>query len=83
MELLKRKIDIKLAEWKKSPERLPLTVKGARQIGKTESIRLFVRNNYKSVIEINFILQKQYKSIFDGGFDVDTILRNNQIRRRS
>lgn len=76
MELLKRKIDIKLARWKNDPDRLPLIVKGARQIGKTESIRLFGRSSYKSVIEINFILQKQYKSIFDDGFEVDTILRN-------
>ncbi|MDE6593075.1 MAG: ATP-binding protein [Oscillospiraceae bacterium] len=76
MKLLKRKIDIKLAEWKKDPDRLPLIVKGARQIGKTESVRQFGRNNYKSVIEINFILQKQYKSIFEDGFEVDTIIRN-------
>ncbi len=41
MTLLKRKIDSFLEEWKADPERLPLIVKGARQIGKTESIRFF------------------------------------------
>lgn len=41
MELLKRKIDGVLAQWKENPEHLPLIVKGARQIGKTESIRQF------------------------------------------
>ncbi len=75
MELLKRKIDEILAEWKKDPDHKPLIVKGARQIGKTESIRLFARQNYKSIIEINFALQKQYLDIFNGGFEVDTILR--------
>ena len=59
MELLKRKIDQYLIDWKNNPDKMPLIVKGARQIGKTESIRNFARNNYKSVIEINFILQKQ------------------------
>lgn len=80
MELLKRKIDKYLIEWKNSPEKKPLIVKGARQIGKTESIRNFAKNNYKSVIEINFVLQKQFKDIFDDGFEVDTIIKNISLR---
>ena len=43
---LKRKIDDYLIEWKNNKNRLPLIVKGARQIGKTESIRNFGLNNY-------------------------------------
>ena len=76
MDRLKRKVDIVLDEWKKNQDRVPLVIKGARQIGKTEAIRHFAVNHYKSVIEINFVLQKQYKSIFDNGFEVDTILKN-------
>ena len=76
MQLLKRKIDGFLETWKSNDERLPLVVKGARQIGKTESIRHFAHNNYKNVIEINFVLQKQFKTIFDNGFEPDTIIRN-------
>ena len=76
MELLKRKIDKTLTEWKKDEDRLPLIVKGARQIGKTESIRKFGRERYASFIEINFMLQKQFRSIFDDGFDVDVIVKN-------
>lgn len=60
MQLLKRKIDGFLAQWKQNPERKPLIVKGARQIGKTESIRAFGKKNYESVIEINFVLQKNF-----------------------
>ena len=76
MQLLKRKIDKYLFEWKNDPNHMPLIVKGARQIGKTESIKHFAKENYKSVIEINFALQKQYKDIFDDGFEVDTIIKN-------
>ena len=76
MPRLKRKIDKYLIDWKNDKNRLPLIVKGARQIGKTESIENFGKNNYENLVEINFILQKQYKSIFDDGFDVDTIIRN-------
>ena len=75
MELLKRKIDDFLLNWKKSENKLPLIIKGARQIGKTASIRNFATKNYKYVIEINFVLQKQYKDIFDEGFEVDTIIK--------
>lgn len=59
---------------------MPLIIKGARQIGKTEAIRNFAAGNYKSVVEINFVLQKQYKDIFDDGFEVDTILKNISLR---
>ena len=76
MARLKRKIDDYLIEWKKDKDKKPLIVKGARQIGKTDAIENFANNNYKNVVEINFILQKQYKSIFDNGFEVDTIIRN-------
>lgn len=80
MELLKRKIDKYLIEWKNSLDKKPLIIKGARQIGKTESIRNFAKNNYKSIIEINFVLQKQFKDIFDDGFEVNTIIKNISLR---
>ncbi len=76
MKLLKRKIDSYLEEWKSDPDRKPLIVKGARQIGKTESIRYFAGKHYKNVIEINFVLNKEFCSIFDDGFTADTIIRN-------
>ena len=46
---LKRKIDEYLLEWKKNEERLPLIIKGARQIGKTESINHFTEQNYSNI----------------------------------
>lgn len=73
---LKRKIDEFLIDWKHSQDKLPLIVKGARQIGKTDAIENFAKNNYKHVVEINFILQKQFKNIFDDGFEVDKIIKN-------
>ena len=73
---LRRKIDEYLINWKNDSNKLPLIVKGARQIGKTDSIENFAKKNYKKLIEINFVLQKQYKSIFDNGYDVDTIIKN-------
>ena len=45
MERIRRKFDNYLTSWKKSPYKMPLIVKGARQIGKTNSIRNFGENN--------------------------------------
>lgn len=73
---LERKIDKVLVEWKNSADSLPLIVRGARQVGKTEAIEHFSKANYKYIVEINFILQKEYRDIFADGFDVDTILQN-------
>lgn len=75
-KLLKRKIDKYLTDWKNRPDRKPLIIKGARQIGKTRSVEWFASQNYASVIEINFIEQKKYRDIFNDGFEVDAILKN-------
>ena len=80
MERLKRKIDEYLVEWKKNKNRLPLIIKGARQIGKTNSIRNFGKNNYKVFIEINFALMPQFKSIFEEGFNVDNIIKRITLK---
>lgn len=76
MERLKRKIDQYLVEWKCNVHRLPLIIKGARQIGKTNAIRNFGENNYEFFVEINFALQPQFKTIFDNGYEVDEIIKN-------
>ncbi len=76
MPRLKRKIDDFLIEWKSNKDRLPLIVKGARQVGKTDAIENFAKNNYKQFIEINFALEPEYKTIFDNGFNVDKIISN-------
>lgn len=73
---LKRKIDNYLVSWKKDEERKPLIVKGARQIGKTESIRKFAEENYKNVIYINFVEEPKYKLIAEDGYNPGDIIRN-------
>ena len=80
MKRLKRKIDDYLIEWKKSENRLPLIIKGARQIGKTNAIENFGKNNYKTFIEINFAFQPQFKTIFQDGFMVDDIIKNITLK---
>lgn len=64
--MLKRKLYNDLLNWKNTKKNECLLVKGARQVGKSFIIREFGKNNYKSVIEINFYQHPEYITIFDG-----------------
>ena len=73
---LKRKFDTYLAEWKSRDDRLPLIIKGARQVGKTECVRHFAEGRYKSVVEINFVERPEFKAIVRDGYSVASVIRN-------
>jgi predicted AAA+ superfamily ATPase len=73
---LRRKIDKFLEEWKKDEDRKPLIIKGARQIGKTESIKHLAEDNYSNFIEINFVEEPKYKGIIADGYKTDDIIKN-------
>lgn len=73
---LKRKIDAYLADWKNDAKKKPLIVKGPRQIGKTESIKKFASENYKSVVEINFVTSQKYKQITSDGYTAEAVIKN-------
>lgn len=72
---LKRKADHFLEAWKARADRLPLIVRGARQVGKTSTIRRFAQVHYASVVEINFVEEPAYRQIVEAGFSPETILR--------
>ena len=71
---LKRKIDSYFESWYAMPNRLPLILKGARQIGKTEAVRHFAALHYDSVVEINFIENPKFKVIVQDGYGAEDIV---------
>ena len=71
---LRRKIDDILREWKGDPERKSLLIQGARQIGKTYSIRRFADENYRTVVYMDFSADPTAREVFDGDLNVDTIV---------
>ena len=73
---LERKFEEQLKDWKANPDRLPLIVKGARQVGKTECIRHFAEGRYASFVEINFALQPEFKAITRDGYSAENVIRN-------
>ncbi len=73
---LKRKVDTFLLEWKKDSNRLPLIIKGPRQVGKTESIKRFAKNEYKNTVYINFVEEPKYRRIVEDSYKTEDIIRN-------
>jgi hypothetical protein len=74
--MLYRKIYDRLIEWKNSSDRKALLVKGARQVGKTTTIRDFGKRNYKNFIEVNFEQMPLARQAFSGNLDAKTIVLN-------
>ncbi len=62
---LERSIDNELIKWKNSPSRKPLMIRGARQVGKSSSIKN-LGGHFKHYIEINFDEEPAYIKIFEG-----------------
>ena len=58
---------------------MPLIIKGARQVGKTESVRHFAESAYTDYVEINFVERPEFKEIVRDGYSVDALIRNLSI----
>ena len=71
---IRRKADFFLHEWKRQKGHLPLIITGARQVGKTYSIRHFGKE-YESFIEINFVDNPEYKDIFAKGYSPAEVIK--------
>ena len=72
--MLTRKIDRIFDEFYDLNAREALLVDGARQVGKTFSIREFGKRHFKTVVEINFIKTKGAKNLFKGIESVQQLL---------
>ncbi len=70
---MKRKITEYLIKWKQRTDKVPLVIKGLRQIGKTYIVKEFAKNNYDNAFILDFRKQKSLHSIFEGDFDINKI----------
>lgn len=68
-----------LEEWKNSKDRMPLIIRGARQVGKTWIMKEFGKNNYKKVAYVNFDGNIRMTRLFEGDFDIDRIIQGLKI----
>lgn len=68
----RRQIDAFLQEWKDNPRRKPLLLRGARQIGKSSSLR-HLGETFDYFIEVNFETRRELRQIFREESDVREI----------
>ncbi|MDO4317976.1 MAG: ATP-binding protein [Lachnospiraceae bacterium] len=69
-----RKIMSFLKAWKESPQRKPLILQGARQVGKTYSILEFGREHYENVAYFNFETNPKLNETFAENISPDYLL---------
>ena len=72
---LKRLLMESLIVWKNQPDRKPLILKGARQVGKTKLLHEFGANEYDSVAAVNCDKSAEARHLFEQDFDISRILR--------
>ena len=68
-----------LIDWKKSKNRKPLIIRGARQVGKTWLMKEFGERFYEKYAYINFDDNARMNALFEGEFDFEKILQGLKI----
>jgi predicted AAA+ superfamily ATPase len=72
---MKRQVNRHLEDWKTDPNRKPLLLRGAQQVGKTYSVREFAKG-FKYFLEINFESDKSVHDFFNSDLNPDQICQN-------
>jgi predicted AAA+ superfamily ATPase len=75
---MKRLVDLYLSAWQRNPDRKPLLLRGARQVGKTYAVRN-LGASFDQFIEINFEQQPKVASVFEPDLDAQRIIRDLEI----
>ena len=76
---MRRTVEKKLVSWKDSNRRKPLIVRGARQVGKTWSIKNFGKEHFEQILTVDFEKKREWHSFFEGNLDPKDILQQLEI----
>jgi predicted AAA+ superfamily ATPase len=76
---MKRLLFNKLQEWQKKPDRKPLILLGARQVGKTFLLKQFGETCFKKVLYINFELEPKVHLLFQDSLNPKTLITQLEI----
>ena len=71
--MIKRLIIKELVAWKERDNRLPLILRGARQVGKTSVIEYFGQTYFENLVTVNFEIDSKAMNCFDD-FDPNKII---------
>jgi predicted AAA+ superfamily ATPase len=73
---MQRKLEKQLLEWKnRDSKRMPLIINGARQVGKTYTLRQFGRENFRNVAYVNLEANLALATYFEGDINPHKIIR--------
>lgn len=72
-----------LIAWKNKPNRKPLILKGARQVGKTWLMKEFGRTQFARTAYITFYNNQRMKRVFDDDYEIGRILMNINIETKT
>ena len=76
---MKRTAIAQLTEWKISPNRKPLVIRGARQVGKTWLMKEFGKQEFKNFVYINFDSNPDMANLFEGSLQIPRLIAGLQI----
>ena len=76
---MQRKILQFLQNWKQNPNRKPLIIQGARQVGKTWAMKHFGEQSFEQVAYINFDNNSRMKTLFSGDYDINRLILGLKI----
>jgi predicted AAA+ superfamily ATPase len=71
---MKRLVEKQVVEWKSSPRRKPLIIRGARQVGKTWLVENFLAKQFDSFVKIDLEKRRDLHTYFEGNLDPKAIL---------
>lgn len=69
----------KLLDWKKSSQRKPLILRGARQVGKTYLLKAFAKKEYSDYVYLNFDEEPNLSSFFQENLSPERIIKELKI----
>ena len=76
---MKRFIENELLKWKQNPNRKPLILRGARQVGKTFSIRQFGNVNYSETVYLDLERNQSLHAVFSGDLDAKRVVSELEV----
>ena len=68
-----------LHKWKTRPNRKPLIIRGARQVGKTWLMQEFGKQAFPETVYINFDNNQQMRSLFSSDLDIKRIITGLEL----
>ena len=77
---MQRDLMASLVEWKDSPTRKPLVIRGARQTGKSWLMREFAKREFRDSVTIDFLMDESARSLFSPDLDPARIIADIELR---